>query len=872
MRRRRRMIESLDLDFEDHIRRETEDNISRGMQPDEARSAALRSFGNVARLKEDVREVWSVIWLEHALQDLRYALSVLKKNPGFTAAAILTLALGTGMNTAVFSVVNAVLLQPLPYPEPGRLIWISHNCRYSSGDCLTPRSDYEMYREQARSFESMALIGNEDLALVYRGEAGTERVGFLEGEFWNITGAKPAFGRLFGPGEPDTAVLTWSLFERRFGSDAGVIGKSIAIEGHAYTIVGVLPETFRHLFPQALSTGDEVRDMDAYVPTPVGHEAPGDPVKANPKLGPAPPWFRVVGKLKPNVSFERAHAGMKVIYGRMLRQYPNPYSHSANTQELRFETVEERLVGHTRPTLLILSGAAGFVLLIAAANIANLLLARASTREREIAIRTALGAGRMRVIRQFLAESVLLALLGGAAGVALAQFSLGLVARFGSGAVPRLSESRIDASVLLFALAISFITGILFGLAPALTLARRDPDEILRRDARTSTASAGQLRVRSLLVAGEVAMAMVLLIGAGLMLKSFWQMSSYPPGLKPGKILTMRISLSGPQYDRNWPRQNGYLQQLFTQLRALPGVQEFGIDCGRFTQPVKIAGAPGNSAQGPLAAAIRYVSPGYLRAVGMPLLQGRWPGEDEMFDAALVNEKLAHEISAPQIVGRRIQGSFFGATVAGVVADFKDWQLDAEPSPEAYTAYATAPVIRSVRVVIRTSIDPQSIAPAVRKLISGIDKDVPVFQLQTLEQELSNSIAPRRFNMALLAAFAATAVLLASIGIYGVIAYLAVQRTPEIGIRMALGANPSEIVRMVMSQGMAMALAGILAGLIASMALTRLMAAMLYRVDPGDPGTFASVAVLLILTALLACCLPARKAARIDPLAALRHE
>lgn len=870
--RRRRMLESLNLDFEDHIQRETADNIDRGMQPEEARYAALRKFGNVTRLKEETRDVWSFIWLDQLLQDLRYAVRVLRKNPGFTIVAILTLALGIGMNTAVFSVVNAVLLQPLPYPDPDRLIWISQNCPAVNSDCLTARSDYEIYRQDATSFESMALFGVEDSALVYRGDAITERIGSIQGDFWNITGVKPAFGHLFGPHEPNTLVLTWHLFEQRFGSNQKILGKTIEIEGHPFTVVGVLPDNFRNLFPQTLPTGDEVLDVEAYIPTPIGHEYPGDPIKSNATIGPSPPWFHVIGKLKPNVSFGAAHAEMQSIYDRTNKQYPS-VMHSATSKEtLRFETVSERLVGHARPTLFILFGAVGFVLLIAVANMANLLLARASTREREIAIRAAIGAGRWRVIRQFLAESVLLSLLGGTAGIALAKISLALVMHFGPAAVPRLNEARIDGWVLFFALGLSFLTGILFGLAPALTLARRNLDEGLKQDARTSSASAGQLRMRGLLVAGEVALAMVLLIAAGLMLKSFWQMSLYPPGMDPGKILTLRISLSGPQYDRQWPHQAVYLQQLFSRLQSLPGVKAFGIDCGRFTQPLKIAGVPSDPSH-PIGGGVRYVSLGYLKTMGMSLLKGRWPkSDDEMLDVALVNEKLAHEDRSVDIIGRHVQGSFLGATMVGVVPNFKDFQLDTEPSPEVYTGYAMAPVIRSIRVVVRTSADPKSLASPLRKMISNIDKDVPVFQLQTLEQELSNSIAPRRFNLALLAAFAGTAVLLALIGIYGVIAYLVTQRTPEIGIRMALGAKRREIVRLILSHGMEMVLIGILIGAISSIALTRLMTAMLYGVKPGDPGTFAAVAILLATTALLACLVPAIRSALVDPLVALRHD
>ncbi|MGC2661857.1 MAG: FtsX-like permease family protein [Bryobacteraceae bacterium] len=552
----------------------------------------------------------------------------------------------------------------------------------------------------------------------------------------------------------------------------------------------------------------------------------------------------------------------------------NPTLMTRNLENrFRFETLTERLIGHARPTLTILFGAVVFVLLIAVANIANLLLARASTRKREIVVRASVGAGRARVIRQFLAESVLLTMLGGTTGVLLAAGALAVVKHVGSPALPRLEDAHIAASVMVFALLVSFATGILFGLAPALTFARRDLDEVLKNDARSSSASPGQLRVRGVLVAAEVALAMVLLISAGLMLKSFQRLTSYPPGLEPDRILTMRVSLAGPYYDRQWPHQNVYLQELFHRLEKLPGVEAFGIDCGQFHQPLRVVGVRSLTEDGSSGGPVRYVSSGYLKALGMPLLAGRWPSANEMLDDALVNESFVRRIGGGvDVIGRRIKGSFLSATIAGVVADFKDVQLDVESTPEVFTAYQLMPVLREVRIAIRTMKDPLTIEEEVRNSVSGIDKNVPVFQVQTLAQELSNSLAARRFNLALLAVFAATAVLLAMIGVYGVIAYLVTQRTPEIGIRMALGAPRHSILRMVVRQGMRMVLVGIGLGLTIAAVVTRLMTNMLYGVNTGDPATFGVVAGAIALTALLACIGPALRAARIDPIVALRDE
>lgn len=562
---------------------------------------------------------------------------------------------------------------------------------------------------------------------------------------------------------------------------------------------------------------------------------------------------------------------MQSLFTRTDKQHFNP-SHFFKSK-LPFETLTQRLVGRARPTLSILFAAVLFVLLIGIANIANLLLARASAREREIAIRAAVGAGRNRVIRQFLAESVFLSLLGGFAGVALAAISLVIVKHVGSPALPRLDNAHINESVMEFAVAVSLAAGTLFGLAPALAFARHNLDDVLKQAARSSSASAGQLRIRGLFVAAEVALAMVLLISAGLMLKSFQRMTSYPPGLAPDRILTVRVSLAGPYYDRQWPHQAVYLQELFRRLAKLPAVEAFGIDCGQFNQPLQVAGVRPSTSGGSGGGAVRYVSAGYLKALGMPLLAGRWPTADEMLDDALVNESFVRKVGGgARVIGRRVKGSFLSATIEGVVADFKDVQLDVESQPQVYTAYQMIPVLREVRIALRTARDPLAIAEAVRKAVSGIDKNVPVFQVQTLAQELFNSVAARRFNLMLLTIFAATAVLLAMIGIYGVIAYLVAQRTAEIGIRMALGAPRNSILQMIVRQGMRMVFVGIAFGLIMAAALTRFMANMLYGVKAGDTAIFALVTGVIALTALLACIGPALRAAWIDAMTALRNE
>ena len=650
MTRRKRLLQSLDLDIQDHIETETQDNIDRGMTPEDARSAALRKFGNITRIKEDTRAVWNPVWLEQLLQDVRYGARMLRRNPVFTVVVILTLALGIGMNTAMFSVVNAVLLHPLAYRDANRLIWIAEYDRYyeSEHDVWVTRSDYSTFKDQAHSFESIAAYGDQDLALVYRNDSSTERIASITGGFWNITGAKPYLGSLFKQGEPNTIVLSWALFERQFGSDPRVIGKALTVNGHPFTITGVLPKNFQFLFPQQWIPGDERRDIDAYIPIPnpvltlpVTNWKEWDSAKQ--KFGPAPNALCVIGKLKPNISLGNAGAELRTIYDRIVPVglYPTFF----HTHEgLRIRPLKTKLIGNVRPALLVLFVAVGFVLLIASANIANLLLARASARQREIAIRAAMGAGRTRMMRQFLAESVLLAILGGTAGIVLARCALVVVVHLGSQTVPRLSDAVIDGWVLLFTLLVSLVTGILFGLTPAISLWRTDVHDVLKDEARTSSAGTGRLRFRGMLVALELSVAIVLLTGAGLMLKSFWRMTSYPPGFEPGKILVTRLSLSGVHYQA-WAQEDAYLHEFFSRLQRVPGVQAFGVDCGTLHQPVSLEGASPTPPAGQQGVAIRAVSHGYLRALGVPLVAGHWPTESEALDVVLVNQSLARKIA-----------------------------------------------------------------------------------------------------------------------------------------------------------------------------------------------------------------------------------
>jgi putative ABC transport system permease protein len=870
----RRVDRDIAEEIEIHIQERVDELAASGIDEHKARQQANRELGNAARIREDARAVWRTVWFDALCQDMRYAVRGLRRNPGFTTVVLLTLALGIGMNAAVFSVIRATLLRPLEYPDADRLVWLAdYDYLYEHRDNYVSRPAYLQWRENAQSFQGMTAYGNQDLALMADGQSSQERIASITGEFWQIVGARPELGRLFSHAEGNAMVLSHALFQRRFAGDPRVIGKTVTVTGHPFTITGVLTHDFRFIFPQQFASGDEQRDIDAYI-------ALKDPLLRLPALpvgpweaaigtlGPAPWSVRVVAKLKPDVSMKQARAEMETVYARAFEQYP---SYRRKHVRLNFAGLKEKLVGESKRPLIVLFAAVGFVALIACVNIANLLLARASSRYREIAIRAAVGAGRARVVRQLLTESVALALLGGAAGLLVAQWAIKAMLRFAPQAIPRLTEARIDGGVLAFTLFLSLATGFLFGLGPAFFIWKASLHDTLKSDTGTSTTSAARLRTRGLLVAAQLALAVVLLTGAGLMLKSFWRMNAHAPGFAPEKILTLRVALSGANYDA-WLAKAAYINRLLQRTEAMPGVEAVGVDRGSLNSSVKIRGANQAASGESVFAAIRAVSPGYLRAMGVPLLEGAWPNRGQLF-GVLVNESFARNIAKNgNAVGSHVEGSVINDDIVGVVADFKYRKLDAPPSPEIYMPYERFPMGRSIMLAIRTASDPRSIAPLLRAAAAEIDATQPVYELQTVEQALSDSIAPRRFNMALLCVFALTALLMGLVGIHGVVAYTVAQRNHEIGVRMALGASRSQVVGMVVGQGMGVVLFGIAIGVAGAFGLTRFIRSLLYEVQPNDPLTFATVAVILAVVALLACAIPAHRAAFVDPVVALRYE
>jgi putative ABC transport system permease protein len=861
MNLRRRTERDLQRDIRDHIEMETEGNIERGMSPDEARCAALRKFGNVLRVTEETRAVWRWMWAERLLQDTRYAFRGLRRNPVFAAIAILTLALGIGMNIAVFSVVSTVLLKPLPYPDPERLVWLANYIhRFQFEAASAP--DFTEWQAQAQSFEEMTGFETVDSTIQDGDQSSKHAFVFITPEFWHLAGAHAALGRLFSEGDREVAVLTWRMFEQRFGGDPRVLGRVVRVDGRRQSIIGVLPKDFRFL-PPSVGAGGMTGEAEVFAPNIISPEL-------RKRGGPNVIMF-VVAKLKPGISIEKAHAELQTIQARIARE--NPAMHDFyDAAELRVVRLQERLVGASRRALLILLAAVGFVLLIACANIGNLLLARANARQREIAIRAAIGAGRNRLLSHFLAEGLILALLGGAAGVAIARAADILLIRLSPAAIPRLAEVGIDWRVLLFSLAISILAGTIFGLAPVISLPACALHSALKEGGRSSSAKPAGLHLRRALVVTELGLALVLLTGAGLMVKSFVRMYSHPASFEPEKIGIMKVALSGPAY-RQPQVATAYAERLIERLGRIPGVQAAALASRTGSGAVVLDGPPrfpeGQSPQ----VFFRAASSGYPGVVGIPLVKGRWTTDDEAAPVVLVNETFVRRVlGGEEPLGKRIRMFGRPAIIAGVVGDLKLSQLDATPDPEVLIPYKQTAALRRLDILVKALGTPAAILPEVRKVVQWLDPTQPPYGTTTLEDVLDESIAPRRFNLLLLGTFAANAVLLALIGIYGMMSYAVTQRTHEIGVRMALGARSGEIVGMVVWEGMALALTGIAIGTVAALGLTRLMVTLLFNVKPNDPWIFATVALGLMATCLLASWVPALKAARVDPLHALRYE
>ena len=796
-------------------------------------------------------------------QDAGFALRTLRRIPGFTAVVVLTLALGIGMTSAVFSVFDAVLLRPLSYPNPERLVSIAMSdpeAPFPTEFVLGP--DFVDWKEQAASVEHLVAYDLSDEPVILDGAATRERVATVSPGFWELSGVQLAHGRVPSAGERDTLLVSYSFFEARLGGDPARVGKAVQVDGRPVTIFGVLPRGFPLQLPGPGWPGFEPRAVAAY--RTVAIERPSG---RNIQL------LNVAGKLKAGVTIERARAEIETIRARTAQARPQ---YPGNRMTLRIVPLSQRLSGDARVALSVLLGAVIFVLLIACANVAGLLFGRASARQKEIAIRAAVGAGRTRLVRQQVIESLMLAVAGGAAGLVLARWGVSAILALVPFAIPRLAESTVDGRVLMFTIGASIVTGLLFGVGPALALGGVNLQDALKLGSKPSSGVSLTPRAGRWLVAVEMALAVVLLTGAGLLLKSFWQMHAYPPGFEPARVLTMKVQFSGPQYDDE-ARKRTYLGEFLQRLESSAGVSAAGISTHGDTRSVAIVeGAPPLPPEEVMQRSsilVSTVSAGSARALGMRVLRGRWISDTEPPHNVVVNDSLARrDFPGQDPVGRRIRLAGDEAqfsTIVGVVADLQYTTLDERVEPEVYVPYSAGAPSRFTAVV-RTAIDPVTLAPVLGRSVSDIDPSLPVFDVQPLDALLAGSIAPRRFNLFLLAVFAAAALGLALVGVYGVIAYTVAQRSHEIGIRMALGADRGDVVLMVVRQGLAVALAGTVTGMATATLLTRVMASLLYDVRPTDPQTFAIAAAGLMLAALAAALVPALRAARIDPAETLR--
>jgi len=806
------------------------------------------------------------------LQDLRHAARAFAKSPGFTLAALLSLAIGIGANTSIFSVANALLLRPLPYRDAERLaiLWNRSPGLNITQDWFSTAQYFDIKTSHS-GFEQLAIAIGGNYNLIGDGEP--ERVGTIRvsSNLLPMLGAGPALGRLFvaeedSPGRPAAAVLSYGMWLRRYGLDSNVIGRSVTLNGQTYQIVGTLPERFS-LPREVLPTLGGAEQAEILVSLPLAPNAANIRTRED---------YNILGKLKPGTSVQRAQVEMDALTARLRRDFPDVYPPNSG---LTFSIVplHEQVVGDARRTLLILVASVGFVLLIACANVANLLLSRAVSREREIAVRTALGAGRARLIRQLLTESLLLAFGGGVAGVLLAFWSLAALRSLGSKSVPRLAEVTIDARVLLFTLLLCALAGILFGLAPALRASRLDLNASLKDAARGSGGSTVWGRgnnLRRLLVAAELGLSLVLLIGAGLLIRSFAHLLNVPTGFNAKNVLTLSLTMNGRKYDKPQAVIDTY-RQLADRLEHLPGViAAGGVTSIPLSQmfawgPITIEGRVPAAGESFLNCDERVVNGRYFQAMQIPLLQGRFFTDQDHLSsprAIIVDEFMAREFwPGGDAIGKRVKLGGFTSnapwqTVVGVVGRIKQDSLDADPRIALYLPQAQSPS-RGMIVTVRAGSDPSALAAAVKKEIRDLDPDLPIYNLRTMAGRVDEFLAPRRFSTLLLGIFALVALALAAIGTYGVIAYLVTQSTREIGIRIALGATQRSILGLVVGRAMAVALGGVAAGLAGALALTRFLRGLLF-----------GVAILLALVALAASYLPARRAARIDPMICLRYE
>ncbi len=803
------------------------------------------------------------------IQDLKFALRQAARNPGFTAAVVLSLALGIGVNSAIFSAVNGVLLRPLPYRHSERLVHIGY--RSASRSIFFSIPEMQDYRREARTFDGIEEYHLMTFTLLGQGDPDQVKGGVVSASFFNSLGVKPLLGRTFAPGEDDPGsapplVLTYRYWQRHFGGDPKVLGKSLQLDGRQVTVVGVLPPI------------PDFPDDDDFFVTAGGcifRSNEGTIHSRGVRL------VSLYGLMKPGVTLQQAQADVSTIAGRLRREYPDAYSNDADNS-VPVVPIMEEITGSFRPVLLVLLGTVGLVLLITCVNVANLILSRLIRRERELVVRAALGAARRRLIRQLLTESVLLALAGGVLGLLLAAASVRMLVAFSSRFTVRAPEIMIDGRVLLFTLTVSLVTGLFFGVMPAFQAARRDLTSALKEGGERGTVGGTRRRFRSLVVVAQVAISFILLIGAGLTLRSLIKLYQVNPGFEPEKVLTANISLPYLKY-QGQPVMRAFFNSLLERLEAHPGVvaaalsSEVPLQDNMFSPPIEIEGRPQAPGEPELRANFDIASEDFFKVMGIPLARGRIFTLSDDPDAppvVVVNEALARRYWPEQeALGKRIRVRFQGGgewrTIIGVVSDVKQKDLATEVAPGFYLPFQQRPGT-GMLLFVRTKGDPAALIPDMLSIVHSLDPELPVAKIQTMDQVRSDSIAPARLTAALITCFAVLAFLITAIGTGGVVGSSVNERWREIGIRAALGARRKDVVGLVLRQGMALVLAGLLFGVLGSLLLTKLMSSLLFGVEPTDVVTFVLVALVLVLVVGLACFVPARRATRVDPIVVLR--
>jgi predicted permease len=879
MLRRERLDQNLDEEMRSHLEMRAADNRAAGMSPEEARREAQKRFGNTTLVKEEARNADIVGWLDEGARDFRYALRMLRRSPGFTIVAVLTLALGIGANTAIFSVVNSVLIRPLPYHDPAGLVmvWENDSLHPTPHNTVSPPNFLD-WQSRNTVFSDMAYIFDERDSLTGNGEPEEVVVQDVSANFFSVLGVNPILGLGFTPenghaGHDNVVILGYGLWKERFGGDPAIVGKSIALNGHAQTVVGVAPQNFQWFIKDGSLTGAKPQMWSPFVFPQSFHD--------HKQMG---RFITVVARLNSGASHSQAQAQMTAIASQLEQEYPDSDGHwGVNVVPLR-----EQISGDLRLALLVLFGAVAFVLLIACANVSSLLLSRAASREREMAVRTAIGASRWRIARQLLIESLLLALIGGGIGVALAFWGTNALLAASPANLLDLRSISLDLRVPTFAVAATLLAGLLFGFLPSYISAHSRISETLKEGGRGSSSPHRRAFARNAFVVTQLGLALVLLAGSGLLIRSFVRLISVDPGFDTGHLLTFKVTLPRSKYGTD-PLCKAFFQQLLAKLVAVPGVRSASMESFPPLTGLGAATAVRILRQPPLAvsdlpvANVRVVGPDYLATMNIPLRAGRFFSAQELAEekhVTIINQAFADKyLHGVNPLGQKAaiymksldEKEIKPSEIIGVVGDVHQMGLDASPEPTVYWPHSEL-VMSGMTILLRTSNDPLTLVATARSELQQLDPELPLAAIATMDQLLADSLSRSRFTMLLLGIFSAVALVLAAVGIYGLIAYSVTQRTQELGIRIALGAQRHDVLRLVLGQGARLTLLGVALGLLAALAFARLLASMLFGVSATDPLTFVGVVALLGIVALLACFIPARRATRVDPIVALRYE